>query len=81
MLSSLAKRLKKLNIDVVFTKNIKKLIVDSAYDEESGARRLRRSIRRMIENPISDKILLNEISTNDKIIIDCDGLNLKINNE
>ena len=70
MLNSLQKRVKKLDISLEFSTKAKKHIVSSALDEGEGARKLRRVIRRLIENPLSNKILMGEINNGDEILVD-----------
>ena len=40
------------------------------YDENYGARPLKRAIQRFIEDPLSEKILLAEFSKGDEIEVD-----------
>ena len=48
------------------------------YDEQYGARPLKRAIQRFIEDPLSEKILLGEFSQGDEIEVDvaADGTKL-----
>ena len=70
MLFSLSERLKQIKIDVSFTDGAKELIVANANDKKSGARNLRREIRRLVENPLSEEILAKNINEYDSIIVD-----------
>jgi ATP-dependent Clp protease ATP-binding subunit ClpC len=45
-------------------------LVDHGYDEQFGARPLRRAIQRYVEDPLSEKILLQEIGKGDEIEVD-----------
>ncbi len=47
----------------------KDILAKEGYDPNFGARPLRRTIERLIENPISEKILSGEFKENDHIII------------
>ena len=69
MLDSLQNRIKRLDITLIFSPNVKDLIV-SSLDEGEGARKLKRMIRRLIENPLTNKILQGEINKNDNVFID-----------
>jgi len=71
MFSSLAKRLEERDISVVFSPKAKAYIVEKGYDAEYGARPLRRTIQRLVEDALSEKFILGEISEGDKIKIDC----------
>ena len=70
MLNSLQKRVKKLDILLEFSTKAKKHIVSSALDEGEGARKLRRVIRRLVENPLSNKLLIGDINNGDEILVD-----------
>ena len=67
MLSSLQSRLLKLNITLSFDLSVREHIVERSLAEEYGARNLRREIRRIVENPLSNKMLCGEISNGDSI--------------
>ena len=43
------------------------------YDPPLGARPLRRAIQRMVEDPLSEKILWKEFHAGETIIVDVDG--------
>ncbi|MFQ6045349.1 MAG: AAA family ATPase, partial [Gemmatimonadales bacterium] len=45
-------------------------LVDHGYDENFGARPLRRAIQRYLEDPLSDRILMGDFSPGDEIEID-----------
>ena len=47
-------------------------LVDEGYDERFGARPLRRAIQRYLEDPLSEKILMAELSPGDEIEVDAD---------
>lgn len=72
MLTSLSERLEKLGISLCFDKSVIKQIANEAYDNGSGARKLRREIRRLIENPLSSKMLEGKIHGGDKITVNAD---------
>ena len=46
------------------------LLVKHGYDESYGARPLKRSIQKFIEDPLSEKILLGDFSRGDEIEVD-----------
>jgi ATP-dependent Clp protease ATP-binding subunit ClpA len=52
-----------------FEKEVIEKIVSIAFDSNSGARNLRREIRRLLENPLSNKLLQGEIQKGDKITV------------
>ena len=68
MLSSLAKRLKKLEIEAVFDKSVEEKMAIVGFDDIYGARPLRRAIQSKVEDVLSEKLLSSEIKAGDKII-------------
>ncbi|MEO7716702.1 MAG: AAA family ATPase [Capsulimonas sp.] len=62
---------RKLHLEV--TAAAKELIVSAGFDPLYGARPLKRTIQRMVENPISSGILRREFTDGDTIIVDSDG--------
>ncbi|MCG8515340.1 MAG: ATP-dependent Clp protease ATP-binding subunit [Halanaerobiales bacterium] len=57
MLNDLEKRLGEKEIKIEVTEEAKLFLADNGFDAQFGARPLRRSIQRLIENPLSEKIL------------------------
>ncbi len=70
MLDNLKERLKALEIEVDFTDNAITEISNAGYDENYGARPLRRAITSKIEDELSEKILDGSVSKNNKITCD-----------
>ncbi len=62
---------RKLHLEV--TDAAKTLIAESGFDPLYGARPLRRTIQRMVENPISSGILRRQFTDGDTILVDSDG--------
>jgi ATP-dependent Clp protease ATP-binding subunit ClpC len=52
------------------TPEAKLLLAKKGYDPTLGARPLRRAIQRMVEDPMSEKILWKEFSAGETIIVD-----------
>ncbi len=69
-LNVLFERLKKRGIDVFFSAAAKEKLLAEGYDEVYGARPLKRVIQRRIEDPLSEEILMNKISSGQKVGID-----------
>lgn len=76
MFASLEKRLESKDISVTITQCAKDYIVSEGYDAEYGARPLRRTLQRLVEDKLSEKLIRAEISSGDKVKIDFDGNNL-----
>ena len=76
MFASLEKRLESKDISVTITQSAKDYIVSEGYDADYGARPLRRTLQRLVEDKLSEKLIRAEISSGDKVKIDFDGNNL-----
>jgi ATP-dependent Clp protease ATP-binding subunit ClpC len=61
---------RRLGDEVRLTPAALDFLVDKGYDQNFGARPLRRAIQRHIEDPLSEKILLGEIARGDEIEVD-----------
>lgn len=72
-LRELADRLRERDIHIEVTESAKELLIKEGYDPKYGARPLVRTLERLIENPISDKILEGEFAKGDRIVIDAQG--------
>ncbi|MDE7372467.1 MAG: ATP-dependent Clp protease ATP-binding subunit, partial [Clostridia bacterium] len=70
MFASLTKRLDERGISIEITTEAKAHIVGAGYDPEYGARPLRRTIQRLLEDKLSEKLILGEFGEGDKIKID-----------
>ena len=76
-LKELAKRLLNKNITMEYTDNLIKSLTEIGYVPQFGARPLKRAIQTYIENPLSKKIIANEINEKDKIKIDIEKNKIK----
>ena len=79
MVKDLENRLKGLNIHIEVTEKAREFIGKDGFDPDYGARPLERSIRNLVENPLSEEMLKGNISNNDSIEIDYDGEKIKFN--
>jgi ATP-dependent Clp protease ATP-binding subunit ClpC len=70
MFSALKARLHEQNIEIELSKAVKEFIVKEGFSAEYGARPLKRTIRRYIEDKLSEKILAGEFSLGDSVMID-----------
>ena len=61
MLKTLENRLDKMNIKISFTDNAISEIADKGFDENYGARPLRRAIQNEIEDPLSEQMLEGKV--------------------
>ncbi|MDP2602754.1 MAG: AAA family ATPase, partial [Deltaproteobacteria bacterium] len=62
---------RKLTLEI--TERAKALIADKGYDPAYGARPLKRTIQRLIQDPLAVKILKGEFKEGDRVKIDSDG--------
>lgn len=72
-LKNLAKLLEEQEIGFSATNEAIKEIVRVGFDPVFGARPLKRAIQKLIENPLSTKIIKNEVKSGDQILVDFDG--------
>ncbi len=64
---TLQKRLGNQNITIELSKPVKELLGDKGYDQNYGARPLRRVIQKYLEDPLSEEILKGNIKENAKV--------------
>jgi ATP-dependent Clp protease ATP-binding subunit ClpB len=69
-LSQLAKKLNERNLYLKVTEEAKSFLAREGYDPAFGARPLKRTIQKLIENPLAMKLISNEIPPNSTILID-----------
>ena len=69
----LEKRLKDKDMGIELTPAAKILLATRGYDPAMGARPLRRTIQREIEDQLSEKILFGEIHAGDIVVVDVEG--------
>jgi ATP-dependent Clp protease ATP-binding subunit ClpC len=76
MFTALKKRLDEKDITLNLTDNAKKYIVSQGYNEEYGARPLRRAIQRLVEDKLSEMVLTGTLLDGDKVTVDFEGFDL-----
>ncbi len=72
-------QLEGLGLSLVITNEAKLLLADKGYDQTLGARPLRRAIQRMLEDPLSEKILYKEFKAGETIVVDVQDGELTFN--
>jgi ATP-dependent Clp protease ATP-binding subunit ClpC len=65
-------RLLEHGITVELTDKAREFLANVGYDENFGARPLKRTLQKLIESPLSISILANDFKNGDKILIDLD---------
>ncbi len=73
MLSNLSARLLNMDIKITFDKSVTEQLAEIGFDENYGARPLRREIQSKIEDTLSEKILEGSIKQNDNVTCKFDG--------
>jgi ATP-dependent Clp protease ATP-binding subunit ClpC len=69
MMQDIIDRMAEMDIDARITTAALDIIAEDGYDPEYGARPLRRSIQRLIEDRLSEALISGEISEGDNITI------------
>ena len=59
-------------LDLALTEDAKELMAQKGYDPQLGARPLRRAIQRMLEDPLSEKVLYKEFPAGATVLVDVD---------
>jgi ATP-dependent Clp protease ATP-binding subunit ClpC len=70
MMKRVREQLKAKDVDIELTDTAKSLLAEKGYDPSLGARPLRRTIQRMVEDPLSEKLLWKEFKAGQTIIVD-----------
>ncbi len=70
MVNMLDERLKDRDISLDLTQSARELLAERGYDSSMGARPLRRTIQREIEDPLSEKMLFGEITPGSIVLVD-----------
>jgi len=77
MLKDVSKRLKEFNMEIVVNESVKKHLAKAGFDPMFGARPLRRTIQRQIEDALSEELLQGTIHHGDQIEITVEDDKLK----
>ncbi|MGI8650096.1 MAG: AAA family ATPase [Rubrobacter sp.] len=72
MLARLNNNLRGQNITVEVSQTAKELLAEEGYDPKFGGRPLARAIRRLIENPLSGKLINGDFKEGSTILVDRD---------
>ncbi|CAM3297469.1 ATP-dependent Clp protease ATP-binding subunit [Stackebrandtia soli] len=73
MIARIEEQLRNRDMGLEITQAAKEFLGHKGYDPVLGARPLRRTIQREIEDPLSEKILFNELVPGQIVLIDCEG--------
>lgn len=73
MITGLEKRLLEKDMDIELTTAAKDLLAERGYDSSLGARPLRRTIQRDLEDPLSEKMLFGDLLPGNIVVVDVEG--------
>ena len=72
-IAKLETRLQDKDMSLTLTPVAKELLAEKGYDPVLGARPLRRTIQRDIEDTLSERILFGQVQVGDEIVVDGEG--------
>ncbi len=72
MLDEVRERLAERQVGFAVSEAARERLVADGYDPEFGARPLRRTIERLLENPLARRVLAGEFEAGDRAVIDLD---------
>ena len=70
MVSDIQSRMEERGIELILTEDAKTWLANEGFDQVYGARPLRRTIQRFIENPLSTKIIRGDFKGKDSVLVD-----------
>jgi len=73
MMKRVREQLKAKDVEIELTDGAKNVLAEKGYDPALGARPLRRTIQRLVEDPLSEKLLWKEYKAGQTIIVDAQG--------
>ena len=81
MLDRVREQLDARKLEIVLTDDAKEFLVTRGYDPELGARPLRRAIQRLLEDPLSERVLLGDFKAGTTILVGLDEENEELSFE
>jgi len=69
MLDRVHEQLKNSDLEIVLSEEAKEYLATEGYDKEFGARPLRRSIQRLLEDPLSEELLMGKYKAGSTIVV------------
>ena len=70
MIKRVQRQLEGQGLGLELTQEAKYYLADKGYDPQLGARPLRRAIQRLVEDPVSEKLLLKEVRAGEIVVVD-----------
>jgi ATP-dependent Clp protease ATP-binding subunit ClpC len=72
MIKRVTKQLESQGIGLELTEAAKVQLADKGYDPQLGARPLRRAIQRLVEDPLSERLLWKEFHAGQNVVVDAE---------
>jgi ATP-dependent Clp protease ATP-binding subunit ClpC len=72
MLTRVRDQLSSQHLDLVLTDSAKEFLGEKGYDREMGARPLRRAIQRLLEDQLSERVLMGEFKAGSTVLVSYD---------
>ncbi|WP_018087014.1 ATP-dependent Clp protease ATP-binding subunit [Desulfurispora thermophila] len=72
MLADVQKRMTEHNLELVFAESLSELLAQEGYDENFGARPLRRAIQRLVEDRLSEELLKGTFRPGDRVLLEAE---------
>jgi ATP-dependent Clp protease ATP-binding subunit ClpC len=73
MIARIMEQLRNKDMGLELTHNAKRYLAKKGYDPVLGARPLRRTIQRELEDTLSERILFQELKPGQNVLVDCEG--------
>lgn len=73
MIQRITEQLRNKDMGLELTDTAKKFLAKKGYDPVLGARPLRRTIQRELEDSLSERILFQELKAGQNVLVDCEG--------
>lgn len=73
IISEMEYRLRDKHLKIELTEKAKEFIIDASYDENYGARPIKRYVSRNLETLLAEKIIMDEIKFDSKVIVDVES--------
>ena len=71
-LSNIFKRVEEMGYTIELTDKAKDFIADKGWDDQFGARPLKRAIQKYVEDALAEELIMNPMGPGSKIFIDLD---------
>jgi ATP-dependent Clp protease ATP-binding subunit ClpC len=68
-LEDMLSELREKNIQILFSEKAKEFLVDQGFDPVYGARQVRRTLRKYVEDPIAEELLKKKINNNTQLLV------------